>query len=381
MREIEWTFEAMLGVPFSGGNSVRVLLNGEQIFPAMLSAIESAKHSVQFLTFVYWTGDIAKRFAATLADKARHGVRVSVLLDDVGSFEMPRELVDEMVTAGVHVRRFRPLKKLRLHRINHRTHRKVLVCDGEVGFSGGVGIAKQWEGAGDCPENWRDTHFELRGPVVRGLQGAFYDNWFETGEADELPEILIAEPDCQGEARIQVLRSHGLSKRSDVMTATLLLIRAARERVRIQTAYFVPDSTMRDELCATARRGVRVEVMLPGAHTDQRLCNLAGRTEFEDLLQAGVRLYTFERTMLHTKVATVDGQLAFVGSPNFNHRSTRRDDEIALTILDESLVGELDEHFDKDLESCREIDADSWPDRGLPARFREYLASFLKSRL
>jgi cardiolipin synthase len=373
-------FETLLGLPFTSGNRVEPLRNGDEIFPAMLEAIGAARESVHLLTFVYWQGAVARRFAEVLAERARAGVRVRVLLDDVGCLPISAELVEAMTSAGVEVRRFRKVGRVRWRRIENRTHRKVLVCDGRIGFTGGVGIAEEWEGDARNPDEWRDTHFRVEGPAVRGLDGAFFDNWLEEcGRLDEAaPPVVDLRP---GTTLVQTIRSSGLPSWTDCSTAARVLIRHARRRLRIQTAYFVPDDAIRDELCAARARGVEVEIMLPGRHSDHRLCNLAGRAQYQPLLDAGIRLLLYEHTMLHAKVATVDGLLSFVGSPNFNQRSARRDDEIALVLLDRELTAALDDDFDADLEHCCPIDPETWPRRGPWARTKEFLASFLRSRL
>ncbi len=380
-ESLRGALEAALGVPFTKGNHVQRLLNGDEIFPAMLTAVRSARRSVRFLTFIYWDGEIAEQFADALAERARAGVRVEALLDDVGSWPMPQELVERMTNAGVELRRFRPLRRLRIGRINHRTHRKVLVCDERVGFTGGVGIATPWTGSAETPADWRETHFEVRGPAVRGLEAAFFDNWKEAGGSLSLEESSGEVPESGGTSDVQVLCSNGRVASPEVQVALEVLLRRAERRLRIETAYFVPDEAFTKGLVDAAARGVRVEIMLPGTHTDQRLCNLAGRTAFAPLLDAGVELLRYERTMLHAKVLTMDGHLAFVGSPNMNQRSSRRDDEVAMVVLDPALVAVLDRDFDEDARHAERIDPERWPKRGAIARTREWFASFLRSEL
>lgn len=377
---VRHSFEATLGIPFTDGNSVEPLRNGVEIFPAMLAEIEAARERVRLLTFIYWKGTVARRFADVLSERARAGLRVEVLIDDVGSFAMPDELAERMAAAGVRLRRFRPVSRLRLGRVGNRTHRKVLVCDGAVGFTGGVGIAEEWEGDAREPGEWRETHFRVRGPAVRGLEGAFLDNWYESGAPLEEGAASPPLPE-RGPAAVQVLRSHGLSDRTTILTALRLLVRLSRRSLLVQTAYFVPDDTMREELCAAARRGVRIEVLLPGQHSDHRLCNLAGRSEYAPLLDAGVRISTYERTMLHTKVVLSDDRLALVGSPNFNQRSMRRDDEVAMVVLDSALAERLERDFRADLQHAARLDPATWPERGVWSRAKEWLARTIRPHL
>lgn len=360
-----------MGVPISDGNRVRILRNGRQIFPAMLEAIDSAERSIEFLTFVYWTGRIADEFADALARAARRGVGVRVLLDGFGAAPMRRELIETMTDAGVQVEWFRPLVRWKLWQSDHRTHRKILVCDGTIGFTGGVGIAEEWEGDARDPTQWRETHFAIEGPAVRGLRAAFLGNWIETGRPfDRLTEPIPESP-AKGDVPIQVVRGSAGIGWTDVATLMRLMILQARRRLRITSAYFAPDEAMHDLLCAAIGRGVEVEVLIPGPHADQRLAQLAGEAEYQSLLDAGLNLWNYQRTMLHAKVLTIDEQVACVGSANFNHRSTLKDDELSLVILHPELTAELDRHFEEDLESSERLEPSRWRRRSPLQRFKE----------
>jgi len=359
-----------------------VLRNGAEIFPAMLEAIRAANDSVRLLTFIYWSGEVAKEFAHALSERARVGVTVQVLVDAVGSFAMPKAIEEELLDAGAEFRRFRPVSAWRLSRTNFRTHRKVLVCDGAVGFTGGVGIAEEWEGDARNPDEWRETHFRVSGPAVSGLEATFWGNWLEAG--GEL-DTKVSQPSTGGAAAgnvaLQVVPSHGRLPRSEMMTVSELILQTAQRSLQIQTAYFVPDTRMRKQLCETAQRGVKIEVLLPGEHSDHRLCNFAGRSEYTELLEAGVQLCRYQKTMLHTKVAIVDHEYAVVGSPNFNQRSLRRDDEIALVLFDQALAETLAQHFQEDMQHAEEFDIERWPKRGLGHRIRERLAALIRREL
>ena len=275
-----------------------------------------------------------------------------------------------MEDAGVRVRWFRPLHRLALTKANHRTHRKVMVVDEAIGFTGGVGIADEWNGDARNEQEWRDTHFRVRGPAVDGLRAAFLDNWIEAdpeifdGAVDRFPE----QPQAPGGAVIQCVRGASEAGASDLSTLVLTLLELAEEQIRITTAFFVPDDELTDRLCAASERGVSVEILLPGPHADKRFVQLAGQSVYESLLAHGVRIWHFQPSMLHAKVMTVDGWVANVGSANLNARSTALDEEINLVALDRPLVRLLDDQFDEDLERSEEIDPSRWEDRSLARR-------------
>jgi cardiolipin synthase len=367
--------EGLLGVPATEGNQVDVLRNGDRIFPAMFEAVRAATSTVDFLTFVYWQGSIGDEMATLLAERAAAGVRVRVIVDAIGAFSMDRALVDRMVDAGALVEWFRPVNKVRFWEANHRSHRKVLICDEEVAFTGGIGIADEWRGDARGPGEWRDTHFRVRGPAVDGLRAAFVQNWAETGRAlfeegvDRFPVQLTAGP-----STVQVVRGAAQTGWSDVATLVRSLLALAQERVRITTAYFVPDEATSRVLAETARRGVEVDVLLPGPHVDKRFVQLASESQYAGLLDAGVRLWSYQVSMLHAKVLTVDGQVASVGSANLTSRSLLLDDEVNVVVFDPDVVAILDADFDRDVADARAVDPTEWPERGLAQRAKEVVA-------
>jgi cardiolipin synthase len=371
--------EGLLGVPATERNRIDVLRNGDEIFPAMLSTIRSAEHTVDLLTFVYWSGEIGREFADALIERARSGVRVRILLDAVGAAEIKGELVDDMQDGGCDVRWFRPVQKAKLGEVNHRTHRKVLICDEEVSFTGGVGIADEWRGDARDENEWRDTHFRLIGPVTDGLRAAFVDNWAET-EGDIFDPETDRFPDQpqDGMSTIQCVRGASETGWSDVSTMFRVLLKLARQRVRITTAYFNPDDHLLELLCAAAKRGVNVEVLLPGPHVDKRFAQLASERVYAELLEAGVAIYNFQPSMLHAKVMTVDGVLAHAGSANVNQRSTQLDEEVSVIVFDPDVVRILDEHFDDDLRRSAGIDLSQWKDRPPTQRIAEKAVGILK---
>jgi cardiolipin synthase A/B len=372
VRRLRRATEGLVGVPASEGNAVTVLRNGDQIFPAMLEAIEGAEHTIDFLTYVYWAGRIGRRFAEALAARARAGVRVRILLDDIGARPMRKELLGVLVEGGCQVRWFRPVRRVRPGIVNHRTHRKLLVCDEHVSFTGGVGIADEWCGDARDETEWRDTHCRIEGPATDGLRAAFIDNWAETDKVlfepgtDRFPD----QPQ-PGTATIQVVRGASEPGWNDISTLLRAVLALAERRLRITTAYFVPDDHLKQLLCDAADRGVEVEVLLPGPHADKRFVQIAGEGIYQSLLDCGVKLWNFQPSMLHAKTVTVDGIAAIVGSANFNNRSTTLDEEVCCLVFDDAVVRELARHFDEDLARATRIEPGRWARRSVPQRVKE----------
>ncbi|MFD9379861.1 phosphatidylserine/phosphatidylglycerophosphate/cardiolipin synthase family protein [Streptomyces sp. NPDC059999] len=371
IRRIRRRLERLIGVAATEGNSVLPLRNGDEIFTAMLDRVDSARHTVDMMTFVYWKGDIARRFAEALAGRARAGVRVRLLLDGFGSRLIEGELLEQMSEAGVEVAWFRKPLYLSPLKQNHRCHRKVLVVDEEVAFTGGVGIAEEWCGDARNPKEWRDTHVELRGPAVDGIAAAFAQNWAECHDDlfDDRDRFVDHKP--AGEAIVQVVRGSASFGWQDMQTLMRVVLESAEERVRLATAYFAPDTYFVDLLCATARRGVAVQILLPGSHTDKRVCQLAGQHHYEALTAAGVEIFQYRPTMMHAKVMTMDGVVSLVGSTNFNRRSLDHDEEVMLAVMDVEFTEVLDAHYDQDLDVSDRIKAGRWKRRSLRQRARE----------
>ncbi|MFH9549462.1 phosphatidylserine/phosphatidylglycerophosphate/cardiolipin synthase family protein [Streptomyces sp. NPDC017435] len=363
--------ERLIGIAATEGNTLTALRNGDEIFPAMLARIRSAEHTVDMMTFVYWRGDIAREFARALADRAQAGVRVRLLLDGFGSRLIEKELLEEMERAGVQVAWFRRPLTLSPFKQNHRCHRKVLVVDEQTAFTGGVGIAEEWCGNARNEHEWRDTHVEVRGPAVDGIAAAFAQNWAECHEElfDDRDRFVPHHP--QGDAVVQVVRGSASFGWQDMQTLIRVMLESAEERFRLATAYFSPDAFFVELLCAAARRGVQVEILLPGPHTDKRVCQLAGQHYYEDLTACGVKIYQYQPTMMHAKVITVDGVAALVGSTNFNRRSLDHDEEIMLAVLDQEFTATLDGHFDEDVKAAALIREGRWKRRSAVQRARE----------
>ena len=358
------TLEGVVGVPATEGNRVDVLRNGDEIFPALFEAVDGADHTIDFLTFVYWEGEIGTHLAESLASRAKAGVRVRVLLDSFGARLIDPTSIRLMEGAGVHLRWFRPMKKLRLGQINHRTHRKLLVVDEDTAFTGGVGIADEWQGDARNEREWRDTHFRVRGPAVDGLRAAFLDNWIET-DPDIFEDGVDRFPSQQqhGSSVVQCVRGASETGWSDAATLFRSLLQLAERRVRLTTAYFVPDEDLIDRICGAADRGVTIEILLPGPHADKRIVQVVSEASYERLLDCGVHLWSFQPSMLHAKIMTIDGHVSNVGSANLNSRSMALDEEINMVVLDDTVTATLDHHFDADLERSIRLEPGRWSDR------------------
>ncbi|MEU9026528.1 phospholipase D-like domain-containing protein [Streptomyces sp. NPDC048383] len=363
--------ERLIGIAATEGNSLVVLRNGDEIFAGMLAAISAAEHTVDMMTFVYWRGEIARRFAEALADRARSGVRVRLLLDGFGSRLIEQDLLKMMEDAGAEVTWFRKPLQLSPLKQNHRCHRKVLVVDEETAFTGGVGIAEEWCGNARNADEWRDTHVQVRGPAVDGIAAAFAQNWAECHDTLFDDRDRFTEHTPCGDAVVQVVRGSASFGWQDMQTLMRVAIESAQHRFRLATAYFAPDAYFIELLCAAARRGVEVEILLPGPHTDKRVCQLAGQHFYADLLAAGVKIFQYQPTMMHAKVITVDRIAALTGSTNFNRRSLDHDEEVMLAVLDETFTATLDGHFDEDLQASVRIDEARWSRRTPAQRLRE----------
>jgi cardiolipin synthase len=363
------------------GNSVTPLVNGDRIFPDMLRAIRGAQKTITFETFIYWSGSIGKEFADALAERAKAGVKCHVLVDWLGSKSMKEEYVEQMQRAGVQVMRYHPLKWFNAWRINHRTHRKLLVVDGKIGFTGGVGIADEWLGDAQDADHWRDSHFRLEGPAVAQMQSAFMDNWMKTHEEvlhgpDYFPALEQA-----GSCKAQVFMSSPAEGSESVRLMYLMSIACARKSVRISNAYFVPDDLSVQTLVEAAKRGVKVEVILPGKHIDTHLVRRAGRSRWGPLLEAGVEIYEYEPTMYHCKVMVVDDRWTTVGSTNFDNRSFRLNDEANLNVLDPDFARSQADLFERDKARSRRVTFETWRNRPWTEKLKEHTAGLLRSQL
>lgn len=360
-RNLQVAVESVLGNIFSEGNTIEILKNGDEIFPAMLEAIRNAESSVDFVTFVYWTGEVARDFAAALAERARAGVRVRVILDGFGSLPMDQALIDDMRGAGAVVERFRPVVRWKFWESDHRTHRKVLVCDDKVGFTGGVGIADEWKGNARHPEEWRDTHFRITGPAVLGLRAAFLTDWRDVGHRIDAADIAVTPPAEHGGAKLAVVDGSAQIGYNDAERLLEAVIAAAEKRIVIETPYFNPTEELVTALVEARRRRVEVDIVLPGPHIDKRVSAAVAQEHYYPLVDEGVRVWIYQPTMMHVKAVLIDDELAVVGSVNINRRSVEKDEEVALLVLDDGVVAELYEHFEHDREHSRPVARDDSP--------------------
>ena len=371
----------MLGPPIIDGNRVQGLQNGAEIFPAMLEEIGRAQQTITFETYIYWSGKVGREFADALSAKARDGVRVHVLLDWVGSQKIEPELLATMKAAGVEVHRYHPLHWYNLARMNNRTHRKLLVVDGKVGFTGGVGISDEWAGDADDPKHWRDSHYRLEGPAVAQMQAAFLDNWIKTTGrvlqgAEYFPPL---EP--IGGARGQVFTSSPTGGGDSMQLMYLLSITAAEQSIDLSAAYFVPDELTRRAMLDALERGVKVRIIVPGEYIDSAVVRRASRADWGELLRAGAEIHEFQPAMFHCKALIVDSQLVSVGSTNFDNRSFRLNDEATLNILDAEFAKQQTAIFNADLGLARPVSHAEWLARPWQEKLGERLASLIGPQL
>lgn len=384
----------LLGPPIINGNRFEALHNGDQIFPSMLAAIRGAQQSITFETYIYWSGDIGRAFADALSERARAGVKVHVLLDWVGSAKIDEDFLKAMDAAGVQIRKFHKPSWYDISRMNNRTHRKLLVADGRIGFTGGVGIAPEWTGNAQDPSHWRDSHYRVEGPVVAQMQSVFMDNWIKaSGEVLHgeryFPSLhpaagaarAVADGSTQAGGRAQVFSSSPSGGSESMHLMYLLSIAAASKSIDLSSAYFVPDRLTVDALVAAMKRGVRVRIITPGPMIDAKTVRRASRAGWGPLLEAGAEISEYQPTMFHCKVFTVDGLLVSVGSTNFDNRSFRLNDEANLNIYDPAFAAQETRAFEEDLKRSKRLSYDDWLARPWHEKALEQAASLLALQL
>ncbi|MEM5310714.1 cardiolipin synthase [Paraburkholderia sp. JHI869] len=371
----------LLGPPVVGGNRFEVLVNGDEIFPSMLEGIRSAQHTITFETFIYWSGAIGEEIARVLAERSRAGVAVHVLLDWVGSSKMDKRYQRMLREAGAQLVLYHKPHWTGLGRMNDRTHRKLLVIDGRIGFTGGVGIADEWSGHAQDENHWRDTHFRVEGPAVGQMQAVFMDNWVKsTGNVlhgwQYFPEI-----DDAGNGLAHTFSSSPSGGSDDMELMYLMAITAAARSIHLSTAYFVPDKLTINAIVEAAKRGVKVRIITPGKRIDTHTVREASRACWGDLLAAGVEMYEYQPTMFHCKLIVVDEYLVSVGSTNFDSRSFKLNDEANLNIYDRDFARQQTAIFDADVTLAKRITLEAWRRRSLRERLLEHVAALLDSQL
>lgn len=375
------TMGTLLGPPLVGGNRTETLINGDRIFPSMLAAIRSAQRTITFETYIYWSGKVGKDFADALSERARAGVRVHILIDWVGSQKMEQALLEQMTAAGVEIHKYHPLHWYTIDRLNNRTHRKLLVVDGKVGFTGGVGIADEWSGDAQDPDHWRDTHYRLEGPAVAHIQAAFLDNWMKVSGAVLDGEAYFPRIEADGPHLAQMFKSSSQGGAESMHLMYLLSVAAARESIDLAMAYFVPDELALEALEAALKRGVKVRILMPGKATDASLVRRASRALWGPILRAGAEIYEYQPIMYHCKVLVVDGLWVSVGSTNFDERSFRLNDEANLNVYDREFARRQLADFDDDLKRSRRITYEEWASRPWTEKAWEKLWSLFRSQL
>ena len=370
-----------LGPSIVGGNQVVALMNGDVIFPAMLQAIQGAQKTITFETYIYWAGGIGEQFAVALSERARAGVKVHVLVDWVGSDKIDASYGTMMEQAGVEFRKYRPLRWYNLGRVNNRSHRKLLVVDGRIGFTGGVGIAEMWTGHAQDSTHWRDSHYRIEGPAVAQMQAAFMENWITaTGEVlhgdDYFPPLAPA-----GSLAAQVFSSSPAGGSESMELMYLLAITAARQSIYLSSSYFVPDPLTQEALADALKRGVKVQIITPGKYSDRKIVRGASKSRWGDILAAGAEMFEYQPTMYHCKIFIVDELLVSVGSTNWDPRSFGLNDETNLNIYDADFARQQVEVFRQDLTQSHRVTFAEWQARPWREKLVEQLASLFGSVL
>lgn len=370
-----------VGEDVRDGNQIEVFQNGVEIFPALLEAIAAARDGVHFSTFVYEAGEIPTRFAAAFAAASQRGVTVRVILDRSGSKKTPPELVELMQQAGCEVRWFRGIHWFDWARYNHRNHRKLLVVDGKIAFTGGVGIADEWDGDGDSPTHWRDSHVRILGPAVAAVQSAFVDNWNEA--TGELPvgKKYFPELSPAGDIPVCAVQSNPVNATSAAQRSMAVLIAGSTRRLWITNAYFVPSPPFVQALCVAKSRGVDVKILLPGPYHNQPAVRRASRHTWRPLLDGNVELYEYEPTMIHAKIVVVDSTVTSIGSINFDPRSFALNAEFGIVAHDAGVAAQLEEAFVNDLRSARRVVVDDLDRLSARERILDTVCYWIRAQL
>jgi cardiolipin synthase A/B len=375
------TMSSMFPADIHGGHAIETLVNGDEIFAAMLGGIESAGSTINFETYVYWSGRIARQFADALAAKAREGVEVRVLVDWAGSIPFEQELVDIMEAGGVTFHRFRKPAWYTFDRVNNRTHRKLLIIDGTLGFTGGVGIGDQWLGDARNPDEWRENHYRITGPAVSQMQAAFAENWLEaTGEVLQGPTFYPEQP-TDGSLYAHMVKSSPQGGSRSMHQMLLVSMASASQHIRIAMAYLVPDQVVINQLVEARGRGVEVDIIVPGEHMAVDVVRRGSRSLWGPLLEAGVRIHEYEPTMFHAKKMIIDEAFVTIGSSNLDERSFRLNDEANLNVYGTEFAAEQIALFEEDLANSRQVSLEEWQNRPWTEKAGDFIASLARSQL
>jgi cardiolipin synthase len=380
-QQFEREMGTLLGPAILPGNQITALQNGDEIFPAMLKAIHGAKSTIDFETYIYWSGQTGEQFAQALVERSRAGITVHLMLDWLGSEKIAPQLLSQMRDAGVEIERYHALHWYSLGELNNRTHRKVLIIDGKVGFTGGVGIADEWTGHAQDPDHWRDIHFQIEGPVVAQLQAAFLDNWINTTGRVLNGDSYFPQLAPIGALKMHMFMSSPEGGSESMRLMYLMAITAAEESIDIEAAYFIPDTLMSRELIKARSRGVRIRILLPDKHIDSETVRIATKRAWGPLLKSGVEIHEYDPTMLHCKMLIFDHYMVSVGSTNFDMRSFELNDEASLNIYDADFARRMTQVFEADLLASTPYNYQQWQQRSWLEKMAEIVLIPIRSQL
>ena len=372
------TIVGATGMPFLPGNDLDIYNNGDEFYPVMLEAVRGAQVSVCIEAYIYWAGEVGRLFAEVFAEKAREGLPVKILLDAVGSATIGKEILEKLEKGGCEVEWYNPIKWYTIGRVNNRTHRKSLIIDGRIGFTGGAGIADHWKGNAEDEHHWRDIMVRLRGPAVVSLQTGFAQNWLKTTGELVTGQTYYPEPETCGDLNVLSVLSSPETGSSTVRIMYYLSIACARKNIFIANPYFVPDNVAVESLIEAKQRGVDVKIMVAGVHNDIVLTRLNSVRLYGRLLTAGIEIYEYNRTMMHHKYMVCDGVWSTIGTINFDNLSFTLSDEGNVCVYDRAFAARLEQMFQQDLEACNRIELEEWRDRGVGVRAVEWFSSLFK---
>jgi cardiolipin synthase A/B len=380
------TIAAHTDAPIIGGNKIDVLLNGEQTFPAMLKAIRGARKSITYAQYLYQDGAIAYELAEAFAERCRTGLTVKLLLDSHGGGKIPKDIPQLLTDAGCQLEWFRRVRLFQfitpweLLNYNYRNHRRILVIDGILGFTGGHGVAEEWTGDGRTDGKWRDTDVRVEGPIVQQLQAAFVESWRDTTGHILGGDLYFPALKPVGKVNAQIVKSSPLGGTYESYMLLLLSISSARKSIHLSNPYFLPDERMQEALLDAVKRGVSVIVLTPGK-IDHKLVYWASRRGFEPLLLGGIQIYEYQAALMHAKTMVVDGVWAHVGTTNLDNRSFALNEEINLIAYDHAVAGELEKAFADDLKYSKKLTYEAWKARPWREKFLELFTIPLKEQL